>query len=84
VPLNTADSFGFTVNDGLLITRAKSGVPALPAITVSDTVWLRVGPPATEPMMVTCEMPVGVAAPALIVIVIVAGLPETGEAELEG
>ncbi len=56
----------------------------LPAITVSDRFWVRVGPPATEPLMEICDVPAGVLAPVLIVSVTVAGLPEIGDAELEG
>src|SRR5450755_1242251 len=50
VPLNTAVSFGFAVNDGLLTAIAKLGFPVLPALTVRDRFCVLVGPPATEPL----------------------------------
>ena len=62
------------------MASAKSGAPVVPAMTLNDTVWLRVGPALTDPLIVTWEVPMGVVALALIVRVTMAGLPETGEA----
>ena len=84
MPLNTPGSFGLTVSDGLLTASVKSGLPALPALMVNDKLCVLVGPPVTEPLMVIGDVPVGVVAPALMVRVTVAGLPEIGDAALEG
>ncbi len=72
------------MSDGLLTLIAKLGLPMLPGLTVSERFCVRGGPPATEPLRVICDVPTGVFAPALMVRVTLAGLPEIGDAELEG